>query len=815
MKTIPLQGAWKLSDRTGRHAVPLRLPGDNFSALLKARKIPDPYWADNELRLQWIGRQDWRMERDFNVPASLLREDSIFLNLEGIDTAAAIYVNGRKAGASQNAFVRRRLEVKRLLKPGKNRLRIEVASPEKTAARLATALPYPVPHGQMPVQSQHRNLLRKAQCHAGWDWGPCLMVSGLYGPAYLGATSRGRIEHVYTTQVHRRGSAEVAITCEVLAVREGETDLEVRLGSVAAKKRFKLVPGLNVLKLAVSVGRPRLWWPNGHGKQPLYDLTVKAAGDVVRKRIGLRMLEVRNVEDKRGLSLEFVVNGVPIFAKGANWIPADALPRRQTRAVLEDLLGSAVEAHMNMIRVWGGGQYESEDFYDLCDEKGLLVWQDFMFSCSLYPATPEFLKNVAAEAEYQIKRLRDHACLAVWCGNNEDVGALAWFEESRKNRDRYLVDYDRLNEGVLGEAVRRFDPTRLFWPSSPCGGPGDYSDCWHDDSRGDMHFWSVWHEGKPFEAYRAVRPRFCSEFGYQSFPSLETIRTYAPKNQWNPASPAMEHHQRHPRGNSIITENFTRYFRVPEGFENFVFLSQVQQAFAIRTAVEHFRRLRPHCMGALYWQLNDMWPVCSWSSLEYGGKWKVLHYAAKRFFAPVLVSAAVVGGKVEVWGTSDEARDLAGTLTVRACDFSGKVLWSDRRKVRLARRSSRVLAAYDAAKIAPDPARAFLFFEFRAGGQVARNDHFFCEYKKCELASARVNFKVRRTRAGFEVALKTDRPVFWLALEAPGIPGVFEDNGFTLLPGQARTVLFRPKKAVSLAALRRVLRCVHLRQTYA
>ena len=335
--------------------------------------------------------------------------------------------------------------------------------------------------------------------------------------------------------------------------------------------------------------------------------------------MGLRQLEIVTEEDEIGLSFKIKVNGLDIFCKGANWIPADALPSRQTRERLDDLLTSAAQANMNMIRVWGGGQYESHDFYDLCDEKGILVWQDFMFSCALYPATKDFLQNVREEVSYQVKRLRDHACIALWCGNNECLGALNWFEISRRG-DRYLVDYDRLYEGTIGEAVDEADPTRLYWPSSPCGGRGDYSDCWQDDSRGDMHYWRVWHENASIDAYYDVVPRFCSEFGYQSFPSLDTISTYAPQSQFNVTAPIMEHHQRNPGGNSKITEMMTRYFRVPEGFGNFVYLSQASK-HSPSNQVSNFGdtcRLYGYFILAAKRFIASM----SWSSW-YSGKWKI------------------------------------------------------------------------------------------------------------------------------------------------------------------------------------------------
>jgi beta-mannosidase len=475
---------------------------------------------------------------------------------------------------------------------------------------------------------------------------------------------------------------------------------------------------------------------------------------------------------------------------------------------------------MNMLRVWGGGQYESDDFYSLCDRMGILVWHDMMFSCALYPATPSFLSSVEREIRHQVKRLRDHPCIALWCGNNEDVGALTWYPESRQNRDRYIVDYDRLNEGVIGRVVDECDPTRTFWPSSPSAGRGDYSDNWHDDARGDMHYWSVWHEGKPFSAYYTVVPRFCSEFGYQSFPSLNTIRTYASPEDFNVTSPVMEHHQRHPGGNSIITEMFTRYFRVPEGFESFVYLSQVQQALAIKTAVEYWRRLRPVCMGTLYWQLDDNWPVCSWSSLEYDGSWKLLHYAAKRFFAPVLLAAQADEEHVEVWVANDRREEAKGTATVSVVDFQGKIISTEDVPVRATAGSARLLKKYRRADLAPSPRRAFLHLSIDCGGETASNELFLAEPKRCEVARAKVVPSVIETKNGLAVRLSTDRPAFYVALSVTGIQGEFDDNCFTLLPGSPRVVTFTPSapgggaRPVTAAQLGGALSVMHLRDTY-
>lgn len=818
MNMFDLNGDWRLRRDANGDTVPARVPGDTHSALLAAGQIPDPYVGANELDVLWVGREDWTYAREFVLDAAWLAAPMVFLNCDSLDTVAEVRLNGRLAGKSDNQFVRWRWDVKRFLKTGKNRIEITFRSAENAATAAARKLPYPVPMAQFPIQSPRRNLVRKAQCHAGWDWGPCLMVAGIGGDIWLGAVSTARIDYVATTQHPlANGDVRLEVACDCLAPKAARTELTVAIAGRSVSVPVRLARGANTVKASVVVPKPDRWWPNGYGQQPLYDLTVEVGGDRCRKRLGFRTLEVVAAEDKHGLSLVVRVNGVDIFCKGANWIPADALPQRQTPEALRDLLDSAAAANMNMLRVWGGGQYESEAFFDRCDELGLLIWQDFMFACALYPALPAFLDSVRREAEHQVRRLRDHVSLALWCGNNENVGALTWFPEARENRDRYLLDYDRLNEGVLGATVDRYDPTRSFWPSSPCAGRGNYADAFHKDNRGDMHCWVVWHEGKSFDAYHTFKPRFCSEFGYQSFPSLDTVRTYAAPDQWNVTAPAMEHHQRHPRGNSIITESFSRYFRFPDGFANMLYLSQVQQALAIKTAVEHWRRLRPVCMGTLYWQINDNWPVASWASLEYGGKWKLLHYFAKRFFAPTLVAAMPRdGGGAELWLADDAVKPAAAVLRAAIHDFAGQTLWQQKLKLTTPGGGACKVLDLPGTALPAAPQACFLTLDLELGGVTHHNTHFFTEYKRCELRPAAVAVGVKPAPGGaFDVTVTADQPAFFVALNADGIRGEFDDNGITLLPGGARTLRFTPKQAVTKAAFTKALSVRHLRQTYA
>ena len=800
MQTIDLRGSWTLTRVSTGDSYQAAVPGDNISALLAAGAIPDPYYAKNELDLQWIGREDWRFDREFEVDARLIEDPAarkgLFLHFDGIDTVAEIELNGKRIGDSSNMFVRRRFPVGNAVQAGTNRLSVLIRSPESAAVEASRSLRYPLPYSEYPVQSPHRNLLRKVQCHAGWDWGPCLMVSGINGHAYLASPRDCRIEYVSTRQRRLDGTRwELQVSAEVYAHADGQTKLAAQLEgpreiALSQSDEFALHAGINHLTVRLPVVDPALWWPAGYGDQSLYELKIQAGDDSAAKRIGFRELETVVRDDARGRSLTFRINGRDIFCKGANWIPVDALPARQSDAAYRARLESARDANMNMLRVWGGGQYESAEFYDLCDELGLLIWHDFMFACSTYPADPLFLANVSEEVVHQVKRLRDHPSIAIWCGNNENLGALTWFAETRRFRDRYVVDYDRLYEGTIGDLVESVDPTRTYWPSSPSGGRGDYSDNWHDDTKGDMHYWSVWHEGKPFDAYYEVTPRFCSEFGFQSFPSLSTVEGFAPEDQRNLTSPVMEHHQRNERGNTIIIESLSRYFRFPDGLGNLLYMSQVQQAFAIRTAVEYWRSQRPTCAGALYWQLNDNWPVASWSSLEYSGKWKLLHYAAKRFFAPLHVLGFVKDGALEVWICNDSALSHRGECVVSFRNFDGTALRVDRTEAVATPDTSALVRSYPLESLPAPAEQLFVTMEFDNGSGTIANDLFLTYPKLCELRKARVSATID-VEGGIVVGRVTaDAPAFFVSLDPGSVGGHFEDNCFLLLPGSQKTLRF-------------------------
>lgn len=876
---LDLSGSWTLfRDRDGSSR-PMAIPGDVVSALVASGELSDPFVGEAELDALWTGREDWTLVRRFTLDDAALAAESLRLELESLDTVADILLNGIELARSRNMFLPVGIELSEAARIGENELRISIRSAERAAAEAAARLPYPSPASTYPVSSPHRNLIRKAQCMAGWDWGPCLLSGGVYGYARIVASNGARIAGLSAEALRLEGEAwELRCRIEFELSAPGQ----VRLTAEAAGGRAELIAdapaGPSVHELAIRVESPELWWPVGHGGQPLYELVARVhevkggteagarASSERRLRVAFRELKLRNEPDADGRSMAAEVNGRPIFLKGANWIPQDALPSRWTAAGARMLLDQALAANMNCIRVWGGGRYESDAFYDYCDERGILVWQDFMFSCATYPSSPAFLAEVDAEARGQIRRLRHHPCIALWCGNNEDLGAIGWYEESRANPTRYVVDYDRLNEGVLGRAVRELDPGRPWWPSSPSAGPGDYADNWHADGAGDMHYWSVWHEGKPFSAYLDVRPRLCSEFGFQSLPSPEAVAAFASPDDLNVTSPVMEHHQRHPKGNELIMTTMLRYFRMPRGFDETLYLSQAQQALAIKTAVDYWRSTAPRCMGALYWQLNDVWPCASWSSLEYGGRWKLLHYEARRFFAPAAPYAYAKDGTLYAGASYDGPGRYRGRLRLRLLSFDGAELLERRAPVELDSPSAAATWELPIAGLPAASNACFCVVDLEdevvpgaagsagagastvagRGGVPAdapnRSWIFLAEPKRCSLRKATVSASMSaapaasgasEAEAAFELRLETDAPAFWVdpryrrpaAGEAAerGSPSGFalrgrlDDAGFLLLPGESRTLRYEPsadESSIGPEALAARLRVMHLAESY-
>ena len=788
MTTIDLSGSWQLASADGTHRTEMPIPGDVHAALKAAKIIPDPYFGRNENEVQWVANADWTIERRFTLddPAG-----SWYLDITYLDTVATVFVNDIPVLQADNCFRRFRPDVSKALKSGENTIRILFRSSIAEAAERQARQPFHIPYSTTNSPIPNGNMLRKPQCHFGWDWNIALAPLGLYGDIALKKLETARIEHVVTSQRHEAGEVDLMVTVTLYAEGQGVLPVFFSFGDERVRLDCGVRAGETVISHVFHVENPSLWWPSGSGEQVLYELKVGTPTESVTRGIGLRTVELLTDPDEAGSRFAFRINGREIFCRGANWIPADALFSLSSRQKTEDLLRSAVDAHMNMIRVWGGGFYEQDWFYDLCDQLGLMVWQDFQFACNLYPSTPDFLENVAAEVDYQARRLISHPSIVLWCGDNELVGALTWFPESRENRDRYLVSYDRLNR-VIEQALDKAAPDAIWWPSSPASGYLDYGDAWHADGSGDMHYWSVWHENKPFDNYRSVKPRFCSEFGFQSYTSLPVIETYAAPKDMNIASPVMEHHQKNAGGNERIAATMFRNFRFPTDFANFVYLSQVQQGLAIKTAVDFWRSLKPHTMGALYWQLNDTWPVASWSSLDYGGSWKVLHYMARRFFQPVAIAAIPSGDGREIRFSlvNDTTEDVTITL-----DLSLLTLKGERRPLR----SVAAVCTPDAAVTALSlpttdiPDGMILAWTFTASnGMHGDGHHAPGNYKALELEPAGLELIVSPAGdGGFDLDI-TARGLALFVLVESITPGRYSDNGFDLASGESRSIRFTP-----------------------
>ena len=776
---IDLAGQWTLVDATGAWRCAMALPGDGISALHAAGLIPDPYFGRYEYDLRWICERDWVISREFSVNAV----DQVLV-LSMLDTVAEVLVNGQSVLRADNMFRSHRVDVSAALRVGANEIAIRVASPARVASERQAAQPWFVPFSANNTPILNGNMLRKPSCDFGWDWNIALATFGLYGDIRLEPVVPARISGLRVVQDHTPGMARVAVQVQAEGMAEGLAVEAVLCGQRAAG----VVQG-GVADLVVAIADPVLWWPAGQGAQVLHDLVVTMGDQIATRRRGLRAAELITERDAVGLGFKLRINGRDVFAKGANWIPADALAGRITEADTRGLLQSAAGANMNMIRVWGGGRYEPDWFYDLCDEIGLMVWQDFMFSCHLYPCDTAFLDDVAVEVAQQAQRLHHHASMVLWCGDNELVGALTWFPESRNNRDRYLVAYDRLNR-TIETALKSVVPGAVWWPSSPSSGPMNFGDAWHDDTQGDMHFWSVWHEGRDFDHYRDVSPRFCSEFGFQSYPSMDVIRRFADPADWNIASPVMESHQKNAGGNARIAETMFRYFRFPVDFENFVYLSQVQQGLAIKTAVTHWRSLKPHCMGTLIWQLNDTWPVCSWSSLDHGGGWKLLHHMTKAFYAPMFVSAVPVAGGIELRAVNDTAVPTSVTVLAMAVNMAGATRELQQAAVMVDNVSVKVMHI-PISDI--DPAEMLAYVWLDDGGNRIAGDVFAPKaYKTYALLPPHLSHQVTQTLTGWEIDIEAAALALFVAIEADQ-PGRFSANAMTLFPGHPDRIWFTPE----------------------
>ena len=680
MQTCTLNGTWQLSaGHRSLESVDMQIPGTVLSGLLAAGKIKDPFYRTNEDATRALFWKDYVFTRTFDVDEELLAQQHIVLVCEGLDTLAEISINGTFLAKTDNMHRTWKFQAKKLLHPGKNEIQIVFRS----VLRFIEDYPYEAHKkiNYIPCGSMKGNqLLRKAHSMFGWDWGPQTIDAGIFRDIYLQGYSHARIEDIRIHQQHAKNvSVQTSITLsesipgQKLCVELSEDGADKPLQTKLCKTNADGVAAVDFV-----IENPKLWWPNDYGDQPLYIVRTTLLDEdgtsleSITRRIGLRTLTISQEKDEWGNEFAFCVNGVKIFTRGGNYIPDDCLYTRITEKKLDYILESCRRAHFNCVRVWGGGYYPSDAFYDLCDEKGLIVWQDLMYACNVYDVTDAFAENCRQETYDNVRRLRHHASLGLWCGNNEIESAWDHWGDFQKETPYLRADYIRLFEEVLPKAVHEADGETFYWHSSPSsGGCFDNPD---DANRGDTHYWDVWHGQKPFTDYRKYFFRFCSEFGFQSFPCAKTVNSFTLEDDRNIFSRVMESHQKNDAANGKMLYYLSENLRYPKDLTHLLYASQVLQGMAIKYGVDHWRRNRGRCMGTLYWQINDDWPAPSWSSIDYFGRWKALHYMAQKFYAPHAVSMTLEDHRCHVYFSNESFETTEYSLTLSIRDLSGNVL---------------------------------------------------------------------------------------------------------------------------------------------
>jgi beta-mannosidase len=808
MKTIPLIHDWYLFERNDpSQRLPASVPGCVHTDLLDAGRIPDPWYRDNEKDIRWVENRDWVYTCTFEVEPDALTYAHKELVFEGLDTLCRVELNGQELLNADNMHRTWIVDTGEHLQAGKNTLKLTFTSPlpfMKARDAQFRLHQWNVFHDDYYGKSY----VRKMACAFGWDWGLMAPTAGIWRPAFL-RLRHAKIDHLHIAQSHADGQVTLKLSPKIT----GKGTL-LSILSLKGQDVSRSVTGHDL-----KIEEPSLWWPNGMGDQPLYELRTElrdADGTVLDThsvRLGLRDLKLIQEKDEHGTCFRFRVNGRDIFMKGGNWIPCDVFPSRISDETYRHLLQSCADSHMNMIRVWGGGIYEDERFYDLCDELGLLIWQDFMFACSGYPANdPDFMANVKEEAKGNVRRIHHRACLALWCGNNELEQGLVDFtrEEWESGKPMPAEDYKQLFDVLLADVVEAEDGITPYWPSSGHT-PGEGRPNSHDDTIGDAHSWSVWFGGEPIEAQRNWKFRFMSEFGFQSFPEPRTVESFTLPEERNLVNWVMDYHQRSGPGNMTIFKYILDWFPVPQGFENTLWMTQMIQALCVQVAAEHARRIQGRMDGLLYWQINDLWPGATWSSIDAYGRWKALQYFSRRFFAPVMVNLLEnhADSSMTIHASNHRPDPFTGTLRWQVMTCAGEILEEGTQPVDIPSQTSRELEVLDCTAHRTKGGDAFLPLEIRNhhaipkqgdrdlliwafleedGQEISSNLGFFAKPKYWQLEEPGIRHRITQDDEGIRIELTAEACAPWTRLTLSESDAVFSDNFLHLIPGHPRKI---------------------------
>ncbi|MCX6151436.1 MAG: hypothetical protein NTX22_12970 [Ignavibacteriales bacterium] len=802
--TRELNQNWKFHQVGKDEWYPAKVPGCVHTDLLDNSLIKDPFYRTNEKDLQWIDKTDWEYESTFKLGKNIIQQENVVLEFYGLDTYADVFLNGERILIADNMFREWKVDCKRNLKEGENKLRIYFHSPIKRDLPKLEKLGYDLPAAN--DQSEIGGLgskrisvfARKAPYHYGWDWGPRFVTSGIWRSIFLKAWSSASLKDIQLVQKSlTKDVAALTAYLEINSDVDDYFDLKIlNNNNELVHKSIILKKGINKISASFEIENPKFWWPNGLGEHYIYEFNTSLSKndkpiDEMNTKFGLRTIQVVQDQDSIGRSFYFKVNGIPIFMKGANYIPSDIFLNRVTPVEYEKIIKSAVDANMNMLRVWGGGIYENDIFYDLCDKYGILLWQDFMFACSMYPGDEMFLENVKQEAIDNVKRLRNHPSIALWVGNNEIEDAWAnwgWRPLFTEKQQKEIYDtYKELFFNIIPSVTKEYDGTRFYWPSSPSS---DYGRASKQES-GDLHYWGVWHGKEPFENFQFKIGRFVSEYGFQSFPEFNTIKAYTLPEDWDIESDVMTSHQRSGIGNLRIRDYLNMYYKTPKDFQSFLYVGQVLQAYGTKQAIEAHRRSRPYCMGTLFWQIDDCWPVASWSSMDYYKRWKAMHYISKKAYEQIIVAPVLKDDVVDFYIVSDKLEPVQAELQVKVLDFSGIEIFNKTFPLTLEANNSKSYLKINKKELLGknDESRTIVFTSVKSDIKIlAENLLYFTQPKDLSLEKADIKLKVDKSDNGYEVEVTSNKFAKDVYLSVDDEDVFFTDNYFDLLPGVPKKI---------------------------